>query len=166
MITMAEQNGNGSGNGKPGNFWSGLVNIAASGILLATLWMFWQVANPNPRLDKIDNEINSLRGSYLSLREHEEYQARYNHTIAGIEKRLEDFRGYYLSHEDRFSKLSDVFVTRNECLLRSQKDEKLFDIMQARIDRLYGLLDDLSKRISSTRETIFMKDQSRLPDRR
>jgi len=51
-------------------------------------------------------------------------------------------------------------MTRNE----SQMVLKLNDVTQARIDRVYGLVDDLSKRITRMNETIITKDQSRLPE--
>ena len=153
---MVEQNGNGNGNGKLGNFWSGVINIAASGILLAALWMFWQVANPNPRLDKIDVNLADLRKelitNYLSLREHQEFQTRNDRALAAIDKRLEDFRTYAVNFYEKFENLPNSYPTRNEA-------QKVLDLTQARIDRLYGLLDDLSRRVSSVRE----KDQARLP---
>lgn len=156
------------GNGKYTLSWaSSLINIATSGVLLGAFVIWWQVANPTPRLDKIELVQSDLRkeltGGYLSLREHQEFQVRNDRTISALEKRLDDVRSLALSLEEKTARLNDTYLSRNEAVLRSQRDDRLFDVTQDRINRLYGLFDDVSRRISSIRELSATKDQSRLP---
>jgi len=175
-------NGNGYKNGN-GNAWaSGLVNIASSGVLLAVFVIWWQTADPSKRIDKISDD----QRLYLTKAEHVEFSTRMensikqllekndtlvtkeafkawqverDHLIGTIEKRLEDFRNYTVNFYEKFEALPNTYTTRNETL----KDLKIYDITQNRIDRVYGLIDDLSKRISRINETIVAKNQSRLP---
>ena len=160
---MAEnQNGNnGNGNGKYAASWaSAFINVASTGVLLAVFVIWWSVANPNPRMDKIESSITDVRQElikgYLGLREHQEYQVQIARSFSAIDKRLEDFRVYAVNFYEKFEKLPESYVPRNE-------SSKLFEVTQARIERLYEIMDDLSKRIDAhVRESVSTKDRSRL----
>lgn len=69
---------NGSGGNQSGHYL-GLINSGAIALLIAMFTGFWSLADPR-------GELKTIRESYLSLREHNEFAARVQMDVVRVDK--------------------------------------------------------------------------------
>ncbi len=100
--------------------------MASTGILaMAIIGAFWGLADPR-------GEIRDIKGSFLSIREHEEFVRRFTSDISRV--------------EIVNAKQTSTMVTKDEMSAHLHADEVVIATMQKRMDRIQAEVDQLTQR--------------------